>query len=161
MMRHGLHAQATPSIWMLVPIMTLLGIEWVRIQHGLSLHFQTPIISGKMFFTLTAIFMLQLSVLVLGYRIMQLNGYLRIHLYSEEFNPISFGLICPGVALVVMGMFWWHLVWVDSYIVTPFSATYWAGIAVLAVVQFYTLWALLRLSLRLFRYQPVTIASLE
>src|SRR5699024_428558 len=143
MMRHGLHAQATSSIWMLVPIMTLLGIEWVRIQHGLSLHFQTPIISGKMFFTFTAILMLQLSVLLLGYRIMQLNGYLRIHLYSEEFNPISFGLICPGVALVVMGMFWWHLVWVDSYIVTPFSATYWAGIAVLAVVQFYTLWALL------------------
>src|SRR5690625_368779 len=43
MLRHGLQPKATPSIWMLVPIMTLLGIEWVRMQHGLDNHFALAI----------------------------------------------------------------------------------------------------------------------
>ena len=42
MLQYGLQKQATPSIWMLIPIMTLLGIEWVRMQPGLSHHFATP-----------------------------------------------------------------------------------------------------------------------
>lgn len=50
-----------------------------------------------------------------------------------------------------MGMFWWHLVWVDSGIVVAFSPVYWLAIALLAVVQFYTLIALVRLSSRLLR----------
>ncbi|HZJ95215.1 MAG TPA: hypothetical protein VFD11_06605, partial [Thiopseudomonas sp.] len=66
-----------------------------------------------------------------------------------------------GVAVFVMGMFWWHLVWVDSGVVDAFSPVYWAVIAVLATVQFYTLTALLRLSARLLRYKPVKIASMQ
>lgn len=161
MMQHGLQPQATPSVWMLVPIMTLLGIEWVRLQHGLDLHFATPVVPSKIFVMLTGIFMLQLGIMLLGYRIMQLNGYLAAHFKGEQRNPISFGLICPGVAVFVMGMFWWHLVWVDSGVVDAFSPVYWAVIAVLATVQFYTLTALLRLSARLLRYKPVKIASMQ
>ena len=86
--------------------------------------------------------------MLLGYRVMQLNGYLTDHLIGDQRNPVSFGLICPGVALFVMGMFWWHLVWVQGGIVTAFGVVYWLGIAGLAVVQFLTLGALLRLSHR-------------
>lgn len=161
MMQHGLQPQATPSVWMLVPIMTLLGIEWVRIQHGLDLHFATTVVQSKVFITLTSIFMLQLGIMLLGYRIMQLNGYLKAHFKGDQRNPISFGLICPGVAIFVMGMFWWHLVWVENGIVSAFSPVYWLGVGLLAVVQFYTLIALLRLSSRLLRYKPVAIASMQ
>ncbi|MDO6563200.1 hypothetical protein Q4488_07355 [Amphritea sp. 1_MG-2023] len=161
MLQYGLQAQATPSIWMLIPIMTLLGIEWVRMQHGLSHHFAKPVEQGTLFVVLTAIYMLQLSVMLLGYRMMQLNGYLSDHLLGEQRHPISFGLICPGVAVFVMGMFWWHLVWVQGGIVIPFSLVYWLGIGVLAIVQFLTLVALLRLSHRLLRHKPVDIASME
>ncbi|WBE26342.1 TsoY family (seleno)protein [Denitrificimonas caeni] len=161
MMQHGLQPQATPSVWMLVPIMTLLGIEWVRLQHGLDLHFATPIVPSKIFVMLTGIFMLQLGIMLLGYRIMQLNGYLAAHFKGDQRSPISFGLICPGVAVFVMGMFWWHLVWVESGIVSAFSPVYWLAIGILATVQFYTLTALLRLSARLLRYKPVVIASMQ
>jgi len=146
MMSHGLQPQATPSLWMLIPILTLLAIEWLRLQHGLSHHFSGGAGSGTLFVTLTAVFMLQMSVLLLGLRVMYLNGYLRRHLGGQEASPISFGLICPGVALFVMGMFWWHLVWVDSTLIQPFSTAYWTGIAVLAVIQLATLAALLRLT---------------
>lgn len=60
-----------------------------------------------------------------------------------------------------MGMFWWHLVWVESGIVSAFSPVYWLAIGILATVQFYTLTALLRLSARLLRYKPVVIASMQ
>lgn len=161
MLQHGLQQQATPSVWMLVPIMTLLGIEWVRMQHGLSHHFEAPVEQGRLFVVLTAIFMFQIGVILLGYRVMRLNGYLRAHLQGEARNPVSFGLICPGVALFVMGMFWWHLVWVGSGLVAPFGRVYWLGVALLAVVQFLTLAALLRLGSRLLRHRPVLIASME
>ena len=161
MMTHGLQAQATPSIWMLVPILTLLGIEWMRLQHGLSHHFSSGVNNGKIFVTLTGIFMLQLCVMLIGYRVMQLNGYLRSHLRGHERSPISFGLICPGVALFVMGMFWWHLVWVGSGLVHPFSAAYWIGIGVLATIQLVTLTALLRLTWSLLLGRKVRIASID
>lgn len=161
MLQYGLQAQATPSIWMLVPIMTLLGIEWVRLQHGLSHLFAAPVEQDRLFVVLTAIFMLQLGIMLLGYRVMQLNGYLQAHFLGDQRNPISFGLICPGVAVFVMGMFWWHLVWVKGGIVTAFGVVYWCGIAGLAVVQCLTLAALLRLSHRLLRHKPTQIASMD
>src|SRR5690606_6401194 len=89
---------------------------------------------------------LQLGVLAIGFRVMQLNGYLTSHMSGRERSPMAFGLICPGVAIVVMGMFWWHLVWVDSAIVAPFGVAYWAGISVLAAVQLATLLGRLRLT---------------
>ena len=110
---------------------------------------------------LSAIFMLQLGVMLLGFRVMQLNGYLKAHLKGAERNPVRFGLICPGVALFVMGMFWWHLVWVESGIVTAFGRVYWLGIALLAIIQLLTLAALLRLSNRLLRHKAVLIASMQ
>ena len=161
MMSHGLQPQATPSLWMLVPILTLLGIEWLRLQHGLSHHFAGGASDGTIFVTLTAIFMLQLGVLLLGYRVMQLNGYLRSHLSGRERSPISFGLICPGVALFVMGMFWWHLVWVGSGLIRPFGAAYWGGISVLMVIQLATLAALLRLTWNLLLRREMRIAGVE
>lgn len=161
MLQFGLQPQATPSIWMLVPIMTLLGIEWVRMQHGLSHHFSAQVEPGRLFMMLTAIFMLQLGIILLGYKVMQLNGYLKAHFRGDQRHPVSFGLICPGVALFVMGMFWWHLIWVASGIVAAFSPVYWLGITALAIVQFFTLAALLHLTRRLLLHKPVVIASME
>lgn len=161
MMQFGLQAQATPSIWMMVPILTLLGIEWVRMQHGLAHHFQTPIVPSVLFTTITAIFMSQLLILAIGYRVMILNGYLKSHLVGDQRSPVSFGLICPGVAIVVMGMFWWHLAWVKTGIVEPFSVVYWLGILALAIVQIMTVLALLHLTSRLLSHKSVVIASAQ
>jgi hypothetical protein len=161
MMTHGLQPRATPSIWMLVPILTLLGIEWVRLRHGLVHHFASPQDGGELFYMLTALFMLQIGVMLIGYRVMQLNGYLRLHLSGEGRDPVSFGLICPGVALFVMGMFWWHLAWVETGLVDKYGAAYWAGIGLLALIQLATLLALLRLAWKLFIGREARIASID
>lgn len=161
MMTHGLQPRATPSIWMLVPILTLLGIEWVRLRHGLVHHFASPQDGGELFYMLTALFMLQIGVMLIGYRVMQLNGYLRLHLSGEGRDPVSFGLICPGVALFVMGMFWWHLAWVETGLVDKYGAAYWAGIGLLALIQLATLLALLRLAWKLFIGREARIVGID
>ncbi|WP_420231221.1 TsoY family (seleno)protein [Pseudomonas sp. ABY48] len=161
MMTHGLQPEATPSIWMLVPILTLLGIEWLRLQHGLSRHFSGGASSGTIFVMLTGVFTLQLGVMLVGYRVMQLNGYLRAHLSGLALSPVSFGLICPGVAIFVMGMFWWHLVWVNGGLVEQFGVVYWTGILTLAAIQLVTLGALLRLTWSLLLHREVHIAGID
>lgn len=98
-MSHGLQPQEPPSIWMLVPILTLLGIERLRLQQCLSHHFSGGASSATFFVTLTGIFTLQLGVLLLGYWVMQLNGYLHSHISGRERGPFSFELICPGGAV--------------------------------------------------------------
>lgn len=159
MMLHGLQSQASPSVWMLIPILTLLAIEWVRIQHGLSHHFSRPVDASHLYVILTTVFMLQLGILALGFRIMVLNGYLLAQLRNHDPSPVSFGLICPGVAIVVMGMFWWHVALVDNGVLQAGSLIYWLGIVVLAVIQFTTLAALVQLSRRLFLQRPVSLCT--
>ncbi|MBJ7536178.1 TsoY family (seleno)protein [Marinomonas transparens] len=159
MMEHGLAEPASPSLWMLVPILTLLGITWVRLSHGLEHHFGVEGSAGSLFLPLTIIFMLQLGVLTLGYKVMKANNYLASYLHGDKESPISFGLVCPGVALFVMGMFWWHIGWVKTGIVTPFSPAYWVGIAVLFVIQVITIASLLKLTHKLLRYpSPAKLA---
>lgn len=62
------------------------------------------------------------------------------------------------LGLFVMGMFWWHLVWVGSGLIRPFGVAYWAGIGLLAAIQ---LAALLRLTWSLLLRREVRIAGVD
>ncbi|ADZ89716.1 TsoY family (seleno)protein [Marinomonas mediterranea] len=155
-MKHGIAEAASPSLWMLIPILTVLGISWVRLSHGLNHHFGIESSPGSLFLPLTVIFMLQLGVFTLGYKVMKANHYLTYYLYGDKENPISFGLVCPGVALFVMGMFWWHIGWVKTGIIEPFSPAYWIGIGVLFTIQVITISALLKLIRKLLRHPTPT-----
>jgi hypothetical protein len=83
---------------------------------------------------------------------MKANGYLAAYLHGDKESPVSFGLICPGVALFVMGMFWWHIGWVKTGVIEQFSPIYWIGILALFVVQIVTILALLKLTKKLLRH---------
>jgi hypothetical protein len=146
MMEHGLAHPASPSIWMLIPILTLLGITWVRLSHGFTHIYGVESHAGNLFLPLTILFSLQIGTLALGYKVMKANGYLKAYLRGDEESPVSFGLICPGVALFVLGMFWWHIGWVKTGIITQFSPIYWLGIIALFTVQLVTVTALFKLT---------------
>ena len=152
MMEHGLAHPASPSIWMLIPILTLLGITWVRLSHGLTHEYGVESSAGDLFLPLTILFSLQIGVLALGYKVMKANGYLKAYIQGDQESPVSFGLICPGVALFVLGMFWWHIGWVKTGVIAQFSPIYWLGMALLFVVQLITVVALLKLSNKLLRH---------
>jgi len=157
MMQHGLQEQATPSLWMLVPIITLLGIEWVRMEHGLAHLFGSEADAGANFQMLTLLFSLQAIVLALGYRVMKLNGYLAKYLHGDSRSPVSFGLVCPGVAFFVMGVFWWHLGFVSTGLVTKFGLVYWLGMGGLMLVQALAVYALVRLTKNLLQHRELVL----
>ena len=60
-----------------------------------------------------------------------------------------------------MGMFWWHLAWVETGLVSKYGAGYWAGIGLLAIVQLVSLYALLRLSWKLFVGHETCVAGVD
>lgn len=157
MMKHGLQEQATPSLWMLVPIITLLGIEWIRMEHGLAHLFNTKMNPADNFQMLTLMVMLQAVVLAVGYRVMKLNGYLDNYLHGDERSPVAFGLVCPGVAFFVLNMFWWHIGFVSTGIVAKFGIIYWIGIALFFVVQTITVSALFRLTRNLLTHRELVL----
>ena len=42
MFEQGISVEASPSLWIIIPILTLLGITFVRVSFGLDHHFETP-----------------------------------------------------------------------------------------------------------------------
>lgn len=157
MMQHGLQETATPSLWMLVPIITLLGIEWVRMEHGLAHTFGGVSNGGSNFQMLSLLVSFQVVVLAIGYRVMKLNGYLEKYLHGDQKSPVAFGLVCPGVAFFVLSMFWWHIGLVNTGVVTQFSLVYWVGITAILTIQVATVFTLVRLTTHLLLHRDLIL----
>lgn len=144
--RQGLGRETSVSIWILIPILTLIGISIIRQQHAfdhtLGLHFN----SGSLFILTTIILSLQLIFGYLGYKVMKLNGYFADYIYGKEKSPGSYSLICPGVALFVFGFFFLHLGFVQNGIVDRFSIPYFILLLPLFYLQAKTILVLDRLN---------------
>lgn len=106
-LEHGISKEASGSLWIIIPILTLLGITFVRWSFGFShnfMHEQNP--SFTLLFILTsAILSVQVIFGLLGYFTMKQNGYFDEYINSDKKSPAAFALICPGVAFFVFGFF--------------------------------------------------------
>ncbi len=76
---------------------------------------------------------------------MKRMNYFQAVFNHEENSPVTFALICPGVALVVMGHFVLNKVMVASGIISKFGTFYMGSSFLLIVLQLITAWLLLRL----------------
>jgi len=124
MFKYGISTESSPSLWILIPILTLLGITFVRISFGFDHHFNTPL-SPISLFTLTSfIVSLQIIFGLLGYSVMKRLNYFSEYIHGEKKSPVSFALICPGVAFFVFGMFFINLGLVFNGVVSKYSIGY-------------------------------------
>jgi hypothetical protein len=82
----------------------------------------------------------------MGWAVMSRMKYFQSVLNREENTPLTFALICPGVALVVMGHFVLNKVMVSSGIIDKFGLFYIGFSFLLIVLQFFTAWLLMRLA---------------
>jgi hypothetical protein len=105
MFRHGINTEASPSLWIMIPILTLLGITAVRVTYGLHHGFESELINSSLFTLTSLIISLQIVFALLGYTVMKQNKYFTAFIHSEKKSVGSFALICPGVASVVFGWF--------------------------------------------------------
>lgn len=151
-LKNGISAEAGPSVWMLIPILTLIGITGVRITSGLSHNFlgsnPEPLI---MFVGLGMMITAQIVVGILGYSVLFKIGYFNNYIVGDNKSSGSYGLICPGVAFTVLGMFFIHWGLVQNGIIDKFSVWYFVVLAPMVLVQFKTIQVLSKLNNKHFK----------
>ena len=149
----GVGEEASVSLWVMIPILTVLGITFIRITFGFThnfMGFDQP--SNWFLFLLTAtIFSLQLIFGFIGYKVMKKVGYFKTYINGEAKSPASFAIICPGVAFFVFGFFFLIMGLVFNGVVAMFSPVFFILLAALAYVQFITIKVFFKLSNKLIK----------
>lgn len=121
MFEQGLGLETAPSIWIIIPILTLLGITIIRILFSLEHNFNAPLSKPSLFVLTSIILSLQIVFGILGYVVMKKMGYFEKYIESTNRSAISFALICPGVAFMVFGMFFINYGLIFNNIVDKYS----------------------------------------
>ncbi|HKL43677.1 MAG TPA: hypothetical protein VJ892_00160 [Candidatus Absconditabacterales bacterium] len=146
MFKKGINTEGSPSLWIMIPILTLFGISLVRHRHGLSHGFEMELSNISNYVMVTMIISAQLVFGRLGYRVMRMNNYFKDFVKGAKKSVGSYALICPGVALTVFGFFFVHKGFVLTGIVDKFSLIYFLLLLPVFYVQFITIKTLFRLN---------------
>jgi len=139
MFAHGINIEATPSLWIVIPILTLLGIMIVRVSFGLDHHFDQPLQKGSLFVITSFILSLQIIFGLLGYKVMKRLDYFNKCINSDKKSAVSFALICPGVAFMVFGMFFINMGLVLNGVIDKYSFAYFLFLLPFVFVQYRTI----------------------
>ncbi|WP_419769677.1 MAG: TsoY family (seleno)protein [Candidatus Marinarcus sp.] len=139
MFEKGIAIEASPSLWIIIPILTLLGIAYVRISFGLNHHFNSPLANSSLFTFSTVIVSLQIIFGILGYQVMKKLGYFEEFIEGENRSPVSFALICPGVAFMVFGMFFVNFGLTFNGVIEKYSLSYFLIMLPFMFVQYKTI----------------------
>ena len=145
MLEHGIAKESSPSLWILIPILTLLGITFIRISFGLDHHFDQELANSSLFTLTSTILSLQLIFGMLGYKVMKQMNYFEEYTLGDKKSTVSFSLICPGVAFMVFGMFFVNFGLTANGIVDKYSIAYFLVMLPFMYVQYKTVIVYFRL----------------
>lgn len=134
-MEHGIAAEQAPTLMMVIPIVTILGILMLRQSHGLHVHFDSHGGPGADLVLLSRLLSVQALFAMLGVAVLSATGYVGRFLSGETVSPGNYSLICPGVALSVMMHFWINKGLVGAELITKFGTAYWALTAIALAFQ--------------------------
>ena len=140
MFEQGISVEASPSLWIIIPVLTLLGIMMIRITFGLNHGFNSIIDKSSLFTLGSVIVSIQIIFGLLGYKIMKINGYFEKYINDENTkSSVAFALICPGVAFFVFGMFFINFGLVFNGVVAKYSIAYFVLMLPFMYVQYKTI----------------------
>jgi hypothetical protein len=135
MMQHGASIDTAPTLTIVVPLITILGILTLRQSHGLHVHFESHAAVGDVLVTLTQFVSIQLLFLGLGWAVLSRQGYYKRFIAGADNSVGSYALVCPGVAMSVMLQFWINKGLVEAGVLAKFSTGYWVLSAVAVAFQ--------------------------
>ena len=154
MMEHGVAPEAAPTLMVIVPILTVLGILLLRQDHGLHTSFDGHTSPAETLVMLSRIVSVQVLFILFGALALRRVGYWGRFVTGAGTSAGAYALICPGVALSVMLQFWINKGLVEAGVIAGFGAAYWSLSAVAVAVQVATIGLVLYLNRRHFRAQP-------
>lgn len=146
MLHYGTARESAPTLMMIIPIMTTLGIMMLRQSHGLHVTFEVHTNDGETMVFLSRLLSIQAMFALLGMLILVKQGYFKDFVLGDKTSPGSYALVCPGVALSVMIQFFINKGLVAAGIIQKYDAIYWTESIVAMVFQFAMVWLLLRLN---------------
>ncbi|MFA7084856.1 MAG: hypothetical protein WC141_10020 [Arcobacteraceae bacterium] len=139
MFEKGISIEASPSLWIIIPILTLLGIAFIRISFGLDHHFSAPLVKSSLFTFTALVISIQIIFGILGYKVMKQLNYFGEYVEGKNRSPVSFALICPGVAFMVFGMFFINFGLTLNGVIEKYSLAYFLLMLPFMFVQYRTI----------------------
>ncbi len=132
LMEHGAAPEAAPTLMIVIPMLTVLGILSLRQSHGLGVHFDAHTAAADTLTFLGLLLSVQVLFGLLGFAVLRRQNYAKTWMTGDRLSAGSYALVCPGVALSVMLHFFLNKGLVAAGLVAKFSTTYWAisGLAV-------------------------------
>jgi hypothetical protein len=132
MLHHGTARESAPTLMVVVPILTVLGIMMLRQNHGLHTTFAATGAPADNLMMTTMILAVQGVFVALGLLVLRRQGYADAYLRGDGNSPGAYALVCPGVALSVMIHFWINKGLVGAGLIAKFGVAYWAfsGVAI-------------------------------
>ncbi|MBC56793.1 MAG: hypothetical protein CL814_07645 [Confluentimicrobium sp.] len=158
MLHYGTAKESGPTLLVVVPIMTVLGIMLLRQEHGLHVAFDAHAVAVETLVTLTRLMSVQVVFLMLGLLVLRRQEYFKQYVFGADNSPGAYALICPGVALSVMIQFWLNKGLVAAGLVAKFSAGYWLITAIAIAFQISMIWLVFHLNRRHFGQGRKTVA---
>ena len=147
---HGVAPEAAPTLLIVIPLITVLGILVMRQNHGLHVHFGAHESPGETLALLTKFLSVQVLFGLFGLAILRRQGYARRFLFATEHSVSSYALVCPGVALNVMLFFWINKGLVGAGLIAKFGVAYWGLTAIAIALQVAMIWLVFHLNRRHF-----------
>lgn len=149
MLTHGIRLEAAPSLWLMIPITTLLGITYMRTTHGMGEHLGAHVSMGTNYGVLIAILSVQLVFGLIGFAVMKRLNYFKDFIHGDRVHATTYALVCPGVALPVFGLFVVKFALMGNMLVMMWTPAMYLFLLPFLLVQIKTLQVLVKLLVRL------------
>lgn len=146
MFEHAAERETVPTLWIIIPITTVVGIAFYRLNMALAHNFGAEWPAGKIFFFLAILFSIQIAFGVIGLAVMRRFDYFKHFISGEGRSNGSLALICPGVALFVFANFVINAGLVNVGVVEKYSIAYAVLYAPLVYLQVITVLTYFRLN---------------
>ena len=145
MFKDGIAPEATPTLWIIIPILTLIGISLVRLFFGFEHRFHAEMPKTDMFALTSVIISLQILFGLLGYAVMKRVKYFKTYVFGDKQSVPSLALICPGVAFTVFYLFLIQYGFVFTGIVDKYSVVYFLLTAPILYIHYKTVYYFFKL----------------
>lgn len=126
MLHNGTAKESAPTLMVVVPILTVLGIMAMRQEHGLHTTFEAHRGAADNLLLTTTILAIQGVFLALGLLVLRRQRYADAYLRGDGNSAGAYALVCPGVALSVMMHFWINKGLVGAGVIAKFGFAYWS-----------------------------------
>lgn len=159
--RYGISKEGSATLWIAIPILTVIGITMIRMFFGLSHNFETHGNISALFVFTSVIVSLQIGFGIIGYAVMKKIGYFDEYLNGDKKSAGVYALICPGVAVFVFGMFFIFYGLIKNGLIERFSPAYFMVLIPFAAVQLKTVWTMLKINRKMLFTKDASVSELK